>query len=161
MAVFGREDADHGGEDVATPLRNVALEVGPPGQIELERRRHAFLGRDVDVLGDFERISVEGRYGRGGERLEAGLVLRLLPARDKRFAVGIAGEGHLAARGERNKVRCLAAGTGAGLTEGRDRDEHDTPYDSTQRIEAQAEFVDHSRRIVFDDEIRLFDHALE
>ena len=31
------KDADRGGKDVAAPLRDIALEVGPPRQVKLER----------------------------------------------------------------------------------------------------------------------------
>jgi len=90
------------------------------------------------------------------EELDAGPI-----AAQERFAVGIAGEGHLAAGGEGSEVRGLPSGSEAGLTEGGDGDEHNAAYDATQFVEADTEFIDLCRGEVLDDDVGFFDHGAE
>ena len=67
----------------------------------------------------------------------------------------------MAARGEGGDVCSSPAGSGAGLAEGRNRDEYDAAFDATHGVEGEAQIIALSGREVLDDDVCLFDHVLE
>ena len=119
-AVGHRVDAPLGPRRVAAALDEDAVVLPAAGAV-LEHRGAALLQRDVDQVALALHHGADEGDGRGREALEAAEHQRLVAAGLQRGAVGLAGERHDPADGERDDVRGPVRRVRPVETERRDR----------------------------------------